>query len=111
MTKNGITTICNTKLTNEERETHMRTDPIDNVWIVDSSIPKDYKKFEKMGWEVIGIVVHTDGSIISMRFKAPRNCIIIRNAKPKSKPPASEEARKEMTEKMRLMREAQKVNK
>lgn len=83
MNNNDITTVCNNKVTNEERETHLLIDTIDNIWIVDSSIPKDYRRFEKMGWDIIGIVRHTDGSIISMRFKGPRNAITIRSAKPK----------------------------
>lgn len=111
MNNNDITTVCNTKLTNEEKETLISIDMIDNVWRADSSIPKDYRKFEKMGWDVTGIVLHTDGSIISMRFKAPRNAVSIRNVKPKAKLPASEEARAEITEKMRLIREAQKASK
>lgn len=106
MNSNDITTVCNTKLTNEERETLILIDMIENVWRADSSIPKDCRKLEKMGWDVTGIVKHTDGSIISMRFKAPRNAIMIRNAKPK--PPASDEDRAKMTEKMRLLRESQK---
>ena len=111
MNKNDITTICNAKLTNEERETLIIIDMIDNVWRADSSIPKDYRKLEKMGWDVTGIVLHTDGSIISMRFKAPRNAISIRSTKQKPKLPASEQFRAEKAEKMRLIREAQKVNK
>lgn len=80
---------------------------VDCMWRADSSIPKDCRKFEKMGWDVTNIVKHTDGSIISMRFKAKRNAITIRNAKAKP----SEEERAKMAERMQRLREAQKVNK
>jgi len=94
MNNNDITTVCNNKSTNEERETHIIIDMIDNVCEVDCSIPKDYRRFEKMGWDIIGIVLHTDGSIISMRFKGLRNAISIRSAKPKPILSAEERAAK-----------------
>lgn len=100
MINNEITIVCNTKLTNEERETIIIIDMVDNVWRADSSIPKDCRKFEKMGWEVTGIVKHTDGSIISKRFEAPRNAMSIRNAK--AKLPISEEKRAAMLDRLKV---------
>ena len=41
------------KLTREEQETHISIDVIEEIAIVDTSIPKDITKLKKCGWEVL----------------------------------------------------------
>jgi hypothetical protein len=66
------------KLTNEELETHASFDKTDNYWTVDTSIPADWRKLNKLGWEAIHINECSDGSIQSVIFKAPKNAVSFR---------------------------------
>ena len=76
------------KPTIEERETLLNYDSIDKVWIMDSSIPKHFRKALKQGWTPIREYVYEDGTVCGMWLKAPERSITIRNT-----------AKKQMSEK------------
>lgn len=67
------------KLTNEERETVLVYDYIDKAWIMDSSVPKHFRKALKQGWTPIRQVVYDDGTVCSMTLTAPERAVTIRN--------------------------------
>lgn len=67
------------KLTREEQETHISIDVIEEIAIVDTSIPKDITKLKKCGWEVLQENKYPDGTICNVIFKAPRKAISFRN--------------------------------
>jgi len=70
------------KLTREERETYYLIDDVDNMWIADSTLPKDIHKLEKQGWIPIDTSYYRDGTVMGKRFKAPRNCLSPRSYQP-----------------------------
>ena len=67
------------KPTLEERETLLNYNSIDKKWIMDSSIPKHFRKALKQGWTPIRQYVHEDGTICGMWLEAPERAITIRN--------------------------------
>jgi hypothetical protein len=76
------------KPTLEERETYLNYDAVDKVWVMDSSIPKHFRKALKQGWNPIKQYVHEDGTVCGMVLTGPERAITIRNT-----------AKKEMSEK------------
>ena len=76
------------KLTTEERETMLNYNPIDNVWVADSNIPKHFRKFLKQGWTPIRQYVYEDGTVCGMVLTGPERAITFRNT-----------AKKQMSEK------------
>lgn len=68
-----------TKPTIEERETLLNYNPIDDVWVADSNIPKHFRKFLKQGWTPIRQYVHDDGTVCAMVLTAPERAITIRS--------------------------------
>ena len=71
------------KPTLEERETLLHYDPIDKEWIMDSSIPKHFRKAMKQGWTPIKQYLHEDGTVCSMWLKAPDRAVTIRSIEKK----------------------------
>lgn len=71
------------KPTIEERETFLNYNPIDDIWIMDSNIPKHFRKAIKQGWTPIRQYVHEDGTVCSMWLSAPDRAITFRNAEKK----------------------------
>ena len=71
------------KPTLEERETHLSYNPIDDEWIMDSSIPKDFRKALKQGWTPIRQYVFEDGTVCCMLLSAPYRAVTIRNTQKK----------------------------
>lgn len=69
----------NTKFILEERETLLNYNPIDNVWVADSNIPKHFRKFIKQGWTPIRQYVYEDGTVCGMVFTAPERAITFRS--------------------------------
>ena len=68
-----------TKPTLEERETLLNYNPIDKEWIMDSNIPKHFRKAVKQGWTPIRQYVHEDGTVCCMLLSAPERAITIRS--------------------------------
>lgn len=71
------------RLTNEERETVLVFDNIDKVWIMDSSVPKHFRKALKQGWTPIREFVYDDGAVCGMVLTAPERAITIRTTEKK----------------------------
>lgn len=67
------------RLSAEEKETVLRYDIIDKVWIMDSTIPKHYNKALKQKWKPITEYVYEDGTVCGMALTAPERSITIRN--------------------------------
>lgn len=73
----------NNRLSIEEKETHLWFDSINNVWTIESFIPKHFKKATKRGWTSIKQYIYDDGSICGMELTASARAITIRNAEKK----------------------------
>ena len=71
--------MCGNKLTNEERETLLNYDNIEKVWVMDSFVPKHFRKALKQGWTPIKEYVYDDGTVFGMTLIAPERAISIRN--------------------------------
>lgn len=69
----------NVKPTLEERETLLSYNPIDNVWVADSNIPKHFRKLIKQGWTPIRQYVYEDGTVCGMVLTGPERAITFRN--------------------------------
>ena len=71
------------KPTLEERETLLNYNPIDDVWVADSNIPKHFRRFIKQGWTPIKQYIYEDGTVCGMVLTAPERAITIRNTEKK----------------------------
>lgn len=72
----------NVKLTAEERETLLNYDSINKEWIMDSAVPKHFRKAVKQGWIPIRQYVYDD-TVCGMVLKAPERAVTIRNVEKK----------------------------
>lgn len=75
--------IMGSKLTNEERETLLNYDSVERVWIMDSFVPKHFRKALKQGWSPIKQYVYEDGIVCGMTLTAPERAVTIRNVEKK----------------------------
>ena len=73
----------NSKLTNEERETHLNYDFIEKTWTMDSTVPKHFRKALKQGWKPIKEFVYDDGTVCGMILEAPERSVTIRSVEKK----------------------------
>lgn len=64
-----------THLSREERETYYHIDEVSNEWFADASISKDINRLKRCGWIKVSEQLYSDGTVQSMQFKAPRNCL------------------------------------
>lgn len=67
------------RLANEEKETILRYDSIDKIWIMDSTVTKHFNKAIRQGWTPITQYVYEDGTVCGMVLTAPDRAITIRN--------------------------------
>lgn len=67
------------KLTPEERETQLNYDSIDKMWVMDSTVPKHFRKALKQGWTPIQQYIYEDGTVCGMVLTASERAITIRN--------------------------------
>ena len=67
------------RLTMEERETHLHYDPITKTWNMDTMILKHYNKAKKQGWKQLTEYVYDDGSVCGGVFEAPDYAVTIRS--------------------------------
>ena len=72
-----------TRLTSEERETLLNYDSIEKVWIMDTTVPKHFRKAIKQGWTPIKQYVYEDDTICGMILTAPERAITIRGVEKK----------------------------
>lgn len=66
-------------LTKEERESHISLDDVDKMWILESMIPRQFRKALKQGWTPIKQYVYEDGTVCGMVLTAPERAITFRN--------------------------------
>jgi hypothetical protein len=71
------------KISAEERETVLVYDNITKEWIMDSSVPKHFRKALKQGWNPIRQYVYDDDTVCAMVLTAPERAITIRNTEKK----------------------------
>ena len=71
------------RLTNEEKETILVYDNISKTWIMDSTIPKHFRKAQKQGWTPITQYVYDDGTVGGMALSASERAVTIRNVEKK----------------------------
>lgn len=67
------------KLTAEERETLLNYDGVEKMWIMDSTVPKHFRKALKQGWKPISEYVYEDGTVCGMTLVASERAITIRS--------------------------------
>ncbi len=68
-----------TRLTIEERETILNYDSLEKVWLMDSTVPKHFRRAIKQGWTPIKQYVYEDGTVCGMVLTAPERSITIRS--------------------------------
>ena len=68
------------RLTLEEQETHVLVNKEEPYCTVDTSIPSDWNKLNKLGWEVLKIDRYRDSKVRSVIFRAPKKCLSFRTA-------------------------------
>ena len=71
--------VSGNKLTNEEREVYLYLDPIERTWVLDTFLPKYFRKALKQGWTPIRQYVYDDGTICGMSLTAPERAVTLRN--------------------------------
>ena len=71
------------RISAEERETILVYDNITKEWIMDSSVPKHFRKAAKQGWTPIKQYIYEDGTVCAMVLTAPERAITIRNTEKK----------------------------
>jgi hypothetical protein len=59
-------------------ETHVMVEKLQQYCTVDTSIPSDWNKLNKLGWEVVNIDKYKDGKIRSVIFRAPKKYLSFR---------------------------------
>ena len=73
----------NSKLTIEEKETLLNYDSVTKEWIMDSTVPKHFRRAVKQGWIPIRKYIDDDGTVYGMVLKAPERAVTIRNVEKK----------------------------
>lgn len=71
------------RISAEERETILVYDNITKEWIMDSSVPKHFRKALKQGWAPTKQYIYEDGTVCAMVLTAPERAITIRNTEKK----------------------------
>ena len=67
------------RLTVEEKETLLNYDSINKEWIIDSTVPKHFRRALNKGWTPIKQYVYEDGTVCGMVLKASERAITIRD--------------------------------
>lgn len=69
----------NGRLSTDEREVHLLYDIESKMWIMDSTVPKYFRKALKQGWTPVRQYVYEDGTVCGMVLTAPERSVTIRN--------------------------------
>lgn len=72
-----------TKLTKEERETVLSYDELEKMWVMDSTIPKHFRKALKQSWTPVRQYVYDDGTVCGMVLTASERAVTFRNTSKK----------------------------
>lgn len=67
------------KLSTDEREVLLSYDPNEKMWIMDSTVPKYFRKALKQGWTPVRQYVYDDGTVCGMVLTAPERSVTIRS--------------------------------
>ena len=67
------------RLSTDEKEVLLLYDPQMKLWVMDSTIPKYFRKALKQGWTPIRQYVYEDGTVCGMVLTAPERSVTIRN--------------------------------
>lgn len=67
------------RLSAEEKETVLVYDAAEKIWVMDTSVPKHFRKALKQGWTPKTQYVYDDGTVCAMVLAAPEKAITIRN--------------------------------
>lgn len=71
------------KLITDERETVLNYDGETKVWLMDTTIPKHFRRAIKQGWTPLRQYVYEDGTVCGMALTAPERSITIRSVEKK----------------------------
>ena len=69
----------NCKLSTDERDVLLSYDSSTKTWIMDSTVPKYFRKALKQGWTPIRQYVYEDGTICGMVLTASERSVTIRS--------------------------------
>lgn len=69
----------NGRLSTDEREVHLSYDAENKMWIMDSTVPKYFRKALKQGWTPVRQYVYDDGTVCAMVLTAPERSVTIRS--------------------------------
>jgi hypothetical protein len=85
------------RLTREERETHYYYTDGDTSIFCDTTIPKDIRRLQSKGWQMVSCDKYEDGTLVAAKFKAPSNSLTPRSHRPdKPKRTLSEEHKQKL---------------
>jgi hypothetical protein len=71
------------RLSKEERETLLNYDSITNMWTMDSTVPRHFRKALKQGWTPTVQYVYDDGTVCGMVLTASERAVTIRSVNKK----------------------------
>lgn len=89
------------KLTREERETLILYNEVDDEFIIDSSVQKHIRKFDKLGYECTDTRNYDDGTVCSKSYKVPVRSISFRSPEKRKVTEEQRQAARERFAKMR----------
>ena len=92
----------NYTISQEEKETVLRFDYIDQCWYVETSVPKHITKFKKQGWEIVSQTINENDNVQVVEFKCDNPSSISINKAEKRK--LTEEQRKVAAERLKQVR-------
>ena len=94
----------NYTISQEERETLLRYDYLDQCWYVETSVPTHITKFKKQGWEIVSQTVNENGNVQVVEFKCDNPSSVIIGKAEKKKRELTEEQRESLRQRMKEMR-------
>ena len=94
----------NYTISQEENETLLRYDYIDQCWYVETSVPTHITKFKKQGWEIVSQTVNENGNVQVVEFKCNNPSSITIGKAEKKKRELTEEQRQKTIERLQKAR-------
>ena len=94
-----------------EQETYVCFDPVDNTWMVESSVQKHITKLKNRNWELVRELrfESPEGPVVSALFKGPANAVSFRDTSAnRKKREWSDEERAAAADRMRKALETKK---
>lgn len=94
----------NYSISQEERETLLRYDYLDQCWYVETSVPTHITKFKKQGWEIVSQTVNENGNVQVVEFKCNNPSSVTIGKAEKKKRELTEEQRQKTIERLQKAR-------